>query len=376
VTDFPIERHDEHRQLRLRAVADEVCAALVERFRPVAVYLLGSVARGPCGPGSDVDLLVITADEVAAVAQDWSYHASGTPVDVKRTSVEGVASAAVMGEADFAGYCVRTMLPDYLSGAVCLATDDSPRSWELTERAVPTLVARRFGAPAQGEVARLLTALGARLANDARRMLDAGAAADAHALLLKASKPLLESLTVAAGQQIRGSKKRPELLHALVGEGHLWLDWQADVVGFTGLGPSGAATLTAERWILRRATVQALEMLVDQHPKLGYADLLVVARRHAAASTDYYAELLDAGFWRGVVNHIRVHGGIARIPSDWCLAAGHDTDRPVAAFMAVDAVPATLRDQWWSVSGLTDSPRRVADLLAAQAEFPTTMEMP
>jgi hypothetical protein len=376
VTGFPIERHDEHRQLRLRGVADEVCAALVERFRPVAVYLLGSVARGPCGPGSDVDLLAITPDQMTTVTQIWSYHASDTPIDVKCTSIEQVEAAAVMSEAEFGSYCLRTMLPDYLSGAICLATDNSPRSWELTERVVPTLVARRFRDPARGEVARLLAASGAQLANDARCMLAADAVADAHAKLLMASKPLLESVMVAAGQQIRGSKKRPELLHALLADGPPWLAWQGDVVGFTELGPSGAANLMAQRWVLRRATVEALEMLTVQHPKLGYADLLAVARRHAGTSTDYYAELLDAGFWRGVVNHIRVHGGIARVPSDWCLTAGRDTGRPVAAFMAAEVFPVTFRDQWWSASGLTDSPGRVAHLLAAQAELQMTMDIP
>ena len=37
-------------------------AKLIESYRPDAIYLFGSHARGTSGPGSDVDLLLVVED--------------------------------------------------------------------------------------------------------------------------------------------------------------------------------------------------------------------------------------------------------------------------------------------------------------------------
>jgi predicted nucleotidyltransferase len=41
----------------------EVVRRLVEAYRPVRIYLFGSVARGDAGPNSDYDILVIVPDD-------------------------------------------------------------------------------------------------------------------------------------------------------------------------------------------------------------------------------------------------------------------------------------------------------------------------
>ncbi len=44
----------------------EITRRLVEYYRPVRIYLFGSVARGEDGPDSDLDFLVVVPDEVPA----------------------------------------------------------------------------------------------------------------------------------------------------------------------------------------------------------------------------------------------------------------------------------------------------------------------
>ncbi|MBZ5725410.1 MAG: nucleotidyltransferase domain-containing protein [Acidobacteriia bacterium] len=50
---------------RDEAIAD-ITHKLVEFYRPVRIYLFGSVARGDDGPDSDLDFLVVVPDDVPA----------------------------------------------------------------------------------------------------------------------------------------------------------------------------------------------------------------------------------------------------------------------------------------------------------------------
>lgn len=68
---------------------EEITRRLVEFYRPVRVYLLGSEARGESGPDSDLDFCVVLADDApASLYRDRSIHRrfSGlhTAVDVVR----------------------------------------------------------------------------------------------------------------------------------------------------------------------------------------------------------------------------------------------------------------------------------------------------
>jgi predicted nucleotidyltransferase len=45
------------------AALQEIVRRLVEAYRPERIYLFGSHARGDAGPDSDLDLLVIVADD-------------------------------------------------------------------------------------------------------------------------------------------------------------------------------------------------------------------------------------------------------------------------------------------------------------------------
>jgi len=60
--------------LRTPAAGDpvlaEVVRRLVEAYRPLRIYLFGSVARGEGGPDSDYDLMVVVPDEAPMELQD------------------------------------------------------------------------------------------------------------------------------------------------------------------------------------------------------------------------------------------------------------------------------------------------------------------
>jgi predicted nucleotidyltransferase len=52
------------------AVLQEIVQRLVEVYRPLRIYLFGSVARGEAGPDSDYDILVVVPDEAPAELRD------------------------------------------------------------------------------------------------------------------------------------------------------------------------------------------------------------------------------------------------------------------------------------------------------------------
>jgi len=69
------------------AALSEVVRRLVEAYRPVRIYLFGSVARGDAGPDSDYDLLVVVPDDASAARRRsrLAYEAlrgTGTAADV------------------------------------------------------------------------------------------------------------------------------------------------------------------------------------------------------------------------------------------------------------------------------------------------------
>ncbi len=363
------ELHDESRQVELRQLAHKLAPELTAKFRPLAIYLLGSAARGPCGPGSDLDLLIITDSAGMAVEQKWYYHTSGNPVDIRLVQTSRLVKASTSNIEKFANFCLQTLLPDYLHGAICLATDGSARSHAIAEKVIPTVIERRFGRECTERFVRLLRCDGVSAIVRATQVLETGYPSDAHAQLLIASKSLLESLIVGTGRHIRGAKKRPELLrNILPPTQYEWLIWNADIIGISHLRAADGAKIADCRRALRVIAVSALESLTNQYPDGRFSKLLVDAREHAGAVTEYYEPLLAAGFWRGVVNHIRVHSGVPSMPNQWCRALGY-SEFPISTFRSVTAFPVELRDLWWSVSGLTDSRNQVRKLLAKAREL-------
>ena len=65
----------------------EVVRRLVEAYRPLRVYLFGSVARGDAGPDSDYDILLVVPDDAPPERRDshLAYEVvwgAGTAADV------------------------------------------------------------------------------------------------------------------------------------------------------------------------------------------------------------------------------------------------------------------------------------------------------
>ena len=67
-------------------VLDEIVRRLVDAYRPEAIYLFGSVARGHASDQSDYDLLVVVPDSAPAERRDGALAyrvlwGVGAPVD-------------------------------------------------------------------------------------------------------------------------------------------------------------------------------------------------------------------------------------------------------------------------------------------------------
>jgi predicted nucleotidyltransferase len=83
------------------AILDQVVERLVEFYRPQKIYLFGSAARGEYGPDSDLDFLVVVADDCpkeirASGAIYQKLRGLDVAIDVvpwRRSDFEGRAAA-------------------------------------------------------------------------------------------------------------------------------------------------------------------------------------------------------------------------------------------------------------------------------------------
>ncbi len=360
-----VEPHDAVYQQELRQLAARVCAQLVGGTqRPIAVMLMGSAARGPCSRSSDVDLLVLADDsDVTELRQTWQYDQSGVPLDIRIVDAGGLASLAQASDGEFLEYCSATRLPDYLRGSIHLYRDGSRRSVELTDEVIPGIVTRRFESAIRDLFAERLLDIGKGRLQAAATQLREGFPLDAHAVVLEGTSVLLESRIVAAGHQIRGAKKRIEIGRSvLTGARLAWIEWVMRCTGTDEMNLEAATELVRRRAALRSTTLNALQVVADRGDDR-FGELRDRGRQHATPARDYYDDLMAHGFWRGVVNHIRVLSGVPFVPSEWCTAIGAATPHPVQTFCGELSFPEAVRTEWLHVSGLRDDGEQVADLI-------------
>jgi D-inositol-3-phosphate glycosyltransferase len=323
--------------LRERAV--DVTARLLEKDTGTLVLLVGSAARGPARPGSDLDLAIITRPkEGRPLGQEW-YADSQAPLDLKYIDRDEVIDLASASEAEFLSQSVQTALPDLLNGAVRIGGGDL-----ALMHALATIESRRNSDAINGPLANLHRAKAQEQIDRARRFAAAGALADAQLALHLAAQDVLAGALISYGWRVQGAKRRPEIAAEYVRRIPRLaplVEALSAVVGFAGIRVAEVAELVEQRRILRHDLVAELIRLNAP------GHLLERALNHmAAAADDYYLPALTAGFHKGVVNHIRCFSGVPKLPADLAAAAGVITDTPATWILDSAMISSQLIQRW------------------------------
>ncbi len=341
---------------RLRREATAVARRLATGDGVHAVLLAGSVARGTPHAGSDADVVALV-DGPEPLRQRFSF-ARGAPVDVREVSLPALAAAARGDAGELAAYAAATGVPDALAVHSVLAAGERDGEWAHVLAAVER---RRTQPEVAAALASAHAAAAHRALDEARAAAAEGDLADAHQTLRMASVASLLAVLVAAGWRARGAKRLPEIAAGYardsteVAAATLFL---LDVTG-ARLDPAAAHRLARARLAARRTYVAHLEQTLPAgHP------LVTAARRHAAGAVDYYGPLIDAGYVRGAVHHLRVASGLARIPDDIQAVSGLP-GRPIRALQRHVGTGSPLWGEWSALMDLSADEVEVGAWLAA-----------
>jgi hypothetical protein len=359
------ERHSSARQQTLRARALETARVLAADPGILAVLLSGSTARGPVGPASDLDMHIVAAAAWTGRVPPWRFGDDGiienihvVPEGTLRAGLSSLGDAAHM-----AHWFHTTSLGDELHDSETLYLRDRDDTVLtrlpalLAQRRDPEIVAHLVTLHAQAALAAI-----ARSASVAR----AGAARHAHHMLREAAQSLLVSTLVRVGWIVRGSKKRIEIADAYATDPLVKdvRDLVTDVVAVEHLTPAEARSLCERRLLLRQTAADALARFeTTRTPTGAELDEIAAYRTHNSGATDYYQPLLDEGFFRGPINHIRALSGFSRVPALILRAADPDAVTSIDSFMECGLVPSALRQDWAAIAHL--EPHRVPSWLSA-----------
>jgi len=353
------EVNDPERQRRLRMHAETLAARLSEQEAVLAVWLSGSVARGPVGPASDLDLHVVALGKLDNEVPPWRFGPEGVIENVhvvlREDLEEGLHRLA--DPTALAEWLHRTALGDELQGSECLF---NRKDWSWIEDGVGDLLTRRLHAEVVAALAAQHAATAEQWAIRAEQDLSAGSAYDGHQKLRYATQSLLVAALIRCDWTIRGSKKRPEIARAYaddptVGRTLALLD---DVVGIAEITGSHARRICAARLELRNLLLEELRRLcaanTDQERiRLRLGKEIEFQKRHNAFAVDYYAPLLDGGFFKGPVNHIRALSGFARVPERLCHCLDWDLVAPIGQWFRQVGSPRQLLDAWLKIAELS-----------------------
>ncbi len=360
------------RQEMLRSRALTLCEEIVAATDPRAVFLSGSVARGPVGPSSDLDLHVIVDNSHCALPV-WRFTEGGIIENVHTLHSDVVREGLSKHAAPeaLARWFHRTSLGDELFGSELLYC--SGQSSALMRR-FRRLLALRFSP----FVRRLLAAQHAQQAiagaNRSQDMEALGHPLEARQLLRLASQSLLIASLISAGWGVRGAKKRPEIatLYATDECVSRVLLVFLDANGLTDITPGTAKRLCTLRHEFRSNRIEEFRTLLatahSDRMRARLQALLDRARLHNHGATDYYAGVLQSGCHRGVVNHLRCLSSFKDVPLE-LLSALSVKPASVDSFLRCVYLSGQIRSKWLDISGLmvNDQLREVRSALLVEA---------
>lgn len=373
----PSEVHNPTRQRVLVDRAMYEAERLATDDAVLAVWLTGSVARGPVDSGSDLDLHVVLDRGTRRVFPPWRFQDGGVVLNVHTVPIQVLERglSARQKPAVLARWMYATALGDELQGARNLFCR-SEHAWIVD--ASQGLAASRLSAPIVVRIASLHEGAARLGAVGAARDVASGLVREAHHSLRVAAQYALVGSLIRCGWTIRGSKKRPEIASAYSDETRVAkaLVLLEGIVGLAGVTERAAQRLCEQRLSVRRLVVEELaEVALDstqRRPVLGRVRReLRFQERHNEGAIDYYRPLIDAGFLRGPVNHMRALSGFATLPARRAKYLCHVGRGVITSWLAERAGSSDLRETWLAIAMLSASPREVSSWAADLERFVT-----
>ena len=345
------EGHDACRQALLRAKASDTADNLARLPWIKGVLLGGSVARGPVGAASDIDLHLVVSGSPKVALPKWSFSVDGMIKNLHITDeAEFVRGWAVReSPADLAEWFYRTGLGEELQVSEVLYWS----STAVSQSRATQLLALRAADAIPIHLSRMHFDGAQRQVTHARKAIHDGAALDACQHLRYAVRGALNAVLVRRGWILRGSKKAIEIAEAFLPDAALEevLGIAEVIVSLGNCTPTTSSEVCERRLSFRQRVQDELELLSERYAsdEQIVANLKAELRRrveHDAHAFDYYASLVLHGMLRGPVNHIRTMSGFPRVPETLLHCLGKQCEWPIQTFVSERELSSDLIDSF------------------------------
>lgn len=362
------EGHDPRRQSILRARATQCALDLSNSAGVLGVLLSGSTARGPVNQSSDLDLHVVVSKQLTSTLPAWTFHHPDLIENIHTIREEQLQLAwELMDETEkLAKWFHETRLGDELNGYHSLFWKDS-----LWQERLPLIISKRNHLDVISKLVVLHASEARRLLGRAQRALKHKAREDAHQNLRWAVQSALISGMIKRGWVIRGSKKRIEIAMSFLPDTLLKpiLNLAMEIVGLSSLTQLRASQISQTRHEFRNLIEMELRVLGNlfgQSKEISHSLRKAAEdnQRHNSGAFNYYAPLIEAGFFLGPVNHIRTLSGFSSVPRALLTCTNKSFMWPVQDFLSSAEFSSSIRDSWLEIAGMTEGDHQIKEWIA------------
>lgn len=352
------EVHHHWQQKALKKRAHQIASEISKQKGIIGILLSGSVARGPVGPSSDLDLHIVVLDSFIDELPEWSFRTDGTIENLHRIpeSLLGQGWNLINQNSDLAFWFYQTRLGDELNGYEPIFWDPSS-AW--SER-LPLLLSYRTYPSIVIQLSRFYIDHSSQLLLRAQKALNENAIMDAHQELRWAVQTVMIAALIQRGWIIRGSKKRIEIAKSFFPDPviKLLVDVALNIVGLNSITRKKASEICQARLIYRDIIRSELYFLLstytchkDKSKKLSHA--IKVHEQHNAGAFDYYQALIQQGLILGPINHIRTLSSFSKIPTSFLSYVFEETEWPIDDFLSSPVFSDAIKNGWLRIAELT-----------------------
>lgn len=363
------ETNDLARQNELRNRALRITSELSEYNGVATVMLSGSVARGPVGPSSDLDLHVIASANLEMELPEWSFGDDGTVVNIHTIPENRLEHAWNWFDQslELAHWFFQTSLGDELNGCEVLFEDPSSE-WSVR---LPKLLARRIDPDVAAYVASLHADKTCKILLRAAGALEEGAVPDSQQEIRWAVQSALVALLISRGWVIRGSKKRIEIAQSFLPDPTIEriIEVALNVISLQNMSAEKVLGICDARLSYRSTVREELVMMKAQHSgdneiSQRLARALQDHEQHNLRAFDYYGPMIREGLILGPINHIRALSSFSRIPNMFCSLLGGTLPWPIRSFLGSGELSDKVKQEWLELADLKMSKRDCNDYSA------------
>lgn len=362
------EGHDPQRQSILRTRAAQCALDLSNSAGVLGVLLSGSAARGPVNQSSDLDLHVVVSKQLTLTLPAWTFHHPDLIENI-HTIPEGQLQLAweMIDETEkLAKWFYETRLGDELNGYHSLFWKDP-----LWQQRLPLILSKRSDPDVISKLIGFHASEAKRLLGCAQRALTDKAREDAHQNLRWAVQSALISAMIKRRWVMRGSKKRIEIAMSFLPDALLKpiLSLAMEIVGLNSLTQLRASQISQTRHEFRNLLAMELTVLGNLlgHSKEISPNLRKATednQRHNSGAFNYYAPLIEDGFFFGPINHIRALSGFSSIPRTMLSCIDKSFIWPVHDFLSSAEFSPSIRDSWLEIAGMTEGDHQIKEWVA------------